>query len=523
MGILLIGLGIRIFHYIYNRSLWMDEIYLASSFMHMSYSDLAVRMLDYDQKAPIGFLWCVKFCVDIFGKGEMALRLIPFISGVAALILFRNVCRYFLTPTGQILAFSIFAFAPAFIYHSVEIKQYSTECLASVFSLYLFTKFNDKTVLSKKIYWGITAACTVLFSFSIVFMLAGIASGKIILDLIKKNWKTLFLNLVPFSLWAIAFVLTYFLFISKHAESKWVVYWFKTYNNFMPLPPTNVAELKWFPSNFVKMMDYPLGMIWDFNHGADNVAEKILKLPVIPGILLFTGMLITFKRSYRNYRIMIFPILFMLLASGLYLYPLLERFWLFIAPVFIIYIAIGFEYFNYKINSKILSYTLFFLIVGAPLAQSAFYLAQPERFYKHKKSFEKEALLYINTNLKPNDTVYNYWNNAPGYSVYKKMLSLKYNAIEGKDFRKNSENIVTYNGHLQSDFRKFNGKKRVWLIYNTQFLTDIGDLIDTPTWYYKNNIGPDENLIKEMKKIGKPIQKLVYSDITIWLFELQRT
>ena len=113
--ILSLGSALRLFHYIYNRSLWMDEIYLCSSFSHLSYTDLATKILDYEQKAPIGFLWLVKLTVNLFGYHEMGLRLIPLIAGIISLLLFARICRYFLQPWAQILALSIFAFSPALI------------------------------------------------------------------------------------------------------------------------------------------------------------------------------------------------------------------------------------------------------------------------------------------------------------------------------------------------------------------------------------------------------------------------
>jgi hypothetical protein len=62
------GVLLRLFHYFYNRSLWMDEIYLSSSFLHFNYTELATTVLDHDQKAPLGFLWLVKLAVDLFGR-----------------------------------------------------------------------------------------------------------------------------------------------------------------------------------------------------------------------------------------------------------------------------------------------------------------------------------------------------------------------------------------------------------------------------------------------------------------------
>ena len=517
--IALTGIFLRVFHYVYNRSLWMDEIYLSSSFLHFSYADLATRALDHDQKAPIGFLWAVKLMVDLFGKNELALRIMPLAAGIASLIVYIKVCRYFLSHYALVLAVAIFVLAPALVYHSVEIKQYSTECLATVLALYLFIRYKDQQEWKNKIIWGLLGALLLWFSYSVIFILAGIAGGVTLNELLKKRWKTLHIVIVPFVLWLISFVVNYLLFTHRQAESTWVVYFFKTYGNFMPMPPHNLTELKWFPRNLQLMFDYPLGLVWDLQGFMSGIIFKLMAIPVIPALLMGTGIYAVFKTHRRNFYVLILPVLLMLFASGIYLYPLIERFWVFIAPVFILFIAFGFDYFRLKLKKQWIALAVFIVILAGPIVQSAWYLVKPETFYKHKKSMERESLLHISENFRKGDAVYNYWNNYPGFDFYKVILPLKYMAAEGKDVRKKFSSLAGYNENLQQDLKQFAGKKRVWVIYNTLFLTDIGDLADDPKWYYKNN-APNDNLMAQFNKIGRPVQQRVYPDVTVVLFEL---
>jgi hypothetical protein len=517
--ILSLAMGLRLFHYFYNRSLWMDEVYLSSSFFHMNYKELANSILDYQQKAPVGFLWLVKLSVNLFGRNEMSLRLIPLLAGILSIFYFARVCKYFLNTWSQLLALSIFAFAPALIYHSSEIKQYSMECLATVMSLSLFISYKDDQSWKAKLLWGILGGLILWFSFSVIFILAGIATGLSLNYILKKEWNSFLLNALPFGIWLISFILNYVFFTHKHAESSWVVYFFKTYDNFMPFPPHSIQQLKWFPRNFYEMMDYPLGMTWNPKDFSCTLL-KVIAFPYIPVILLFSGISRLYKKNQGDFYALMFPIVLMLVASGMLLYPLLERFWVFIAPVFILFMAIGFEYYQQKIKSVMYRRLLFIIIMASPLFQSMYYVIQPRYFYKHKKSFEKEGLIHINNNYRDGDAVYNYWNNAPGYRVYKNILTFKYNAVEGHDFRKISSDLADYNKHLKTDLNLISGKKRVWLIYNTQFLTDIGDLVDDPKWYYKNQRSPTDNLLTQFNLLGRPIKKIVYKDITIYLFEL---
>ena len=65
--IIVFGIVVRLVQYLSNRSLWADEAALALNIVNRSYSELG-QPLDYDQAAPIGFLWLEKLAIDIFGN-----------------------------------------------------------------------------------------------------------------------------------------------------------------------------------------------------------------------------------------------------------------------------------------------------------------------------------------------------------------------------------------------------------------------------------------------------------------------
>ena len=75
---IIIGFGIilRLIPYLHNRSLWLDEVWLALNIIQKPYSQL-VGVLENSQIAPIGFLFIEKFMVLTFGDSEYALRVFP--------------------------------------------------------------------------------------------------------------------------------------------------------------------------------------------------------------------------------------------------------------------------------------------------------------------------------------------------------------------------------------------------------------------------------------------------------------
>ncbi len=518
--LLLFGFGLRLFHLIYNRSLWMDEVYLSTSFVKMNFSDLITKPLYYEQKAPVGFLTLVKFCTSALGNNEMALRLIPFTSSIASILIFIPVAKFYLKGWASVLAIGILCLSPALIYHAVEIKQYATELLATVLSLYFMLKFRDQKSISSCLMWGVYGALILWFSYAAVFILAGIGIGLSINYLIQKKYNLFLLNLIPSSIWALSFLINYFLFTHQHAESKWIVYWFNAYHNFMPFPPQSLSDVKWFVINLYRMIDYPLGLLWNFVSISTNpMINIVLKMPFIPVGLLLFGVLVFIKKNKYEMTILSVCILIMFIASGLKLYPLTERFWVFITPVIIILLAKGFEAFLERIKSKLLSSILFVLLLIGPFVQSIAFTINPNLFYVHKKSYQREALSYINDQFKEGDLVYMYWNNLPGYRIYKEMYNLKFNAFEGGDFRYSAKNFEEYYKLLGPELKALEKGKRVWLVFNTVFLTDIGDRIDEPAWYYHTNNNPTNILKKELLKSNKLIKMYVTKDISVCLLE----
>ncbi len=72
---LIIGVGafLRLFHYFYNRSLFGDDAYIATNIIYRGLSGL-LQPLEYNQKAPIGYLYAVELTTRLLGYSEFALR-----------------------------------------------------------------------------------------------------------------------------------------------------------------------------------------------------------------------------------------------------------------------------------------------------------------------------------------------------------------------------------------------------------------------------------------------------------------
>jgi hypothetical protein len=519
-----IGLGIflRLFHFFDNRSLWIDEVYLATSLISMDFLELASPPLAYEQKAPIGFLWMVKLCVMAFGNGEMALRLFPLACGVASLLLFKPVAHYFLRPMGVAVAIGIMALAPPLVYHAVEVKQYGSELLATVLVLFLYTRYHGKWEMRQLLWWGIWGAMVVWFSYAVIFVLAGTAFAVCLIYLLEREWKKLFYAMIPFTMWAISFVVNYFLFTYKHTDSEWLTHWFRVRDAFMPLPPASLADLKWFFQAGYYMLDYPLGLLWNFGMSTGSKALDIaLKMPLLPALFLAVGWMSFYRTDRTTFLLLLFPLLLTLLASGIEAYPFFERLLVFLAPLLILIMARGTRVVAvFFLRGFGGTYIVAGLILLGPMYSSAREVYNTELFGGRKHWHVREALLYINERVKEGDAVYISWNALPEYRFYKDAHLLHFKAIEGKDVRQKSENVPEYFHYLSPDLEAVTKHKRAWVVVNKVMGANIGE-VESPTDLFANEIRDGKRLVQKLSESGKLQDAYISPDTDVYLFEFK--
>jgi len=485
--IISIGIFLRLYHFFYNRSLWEDEIYLSSGIIKHTFKDIFTQPLPYLQKAPLGYLIFDKLGVMVLGATEKGLRFYPLLCGIASLFVFVPVSKYLLKPAGQILAIAVLSFAPPLIYHSAEAKPYIAELLASLIIIWWYIKYRYETSLSKLVLWGLGGAVIVWFCYSAIFVLAATGMAIAIPYLKKKNWKVILSLSIPAIMWIVSFIISYFLYAKDGSNSDWLVnYWAKVMAGYMPHQPA--AAVVWLMHRLFSFFDYPLGLSWLNDWREHNVIKQVLtRLAFVPLILFITG-IIYFYKNNRSF-LMLVGIMFLIAvtASALKLYPMDERLTTYLSPFGILLFGAGFQFFLQENKFvKIIGYVLAAILVVSPLKVAFSQVINPNLFGAMKKSYQREALFYLNDRYQPGDMVYVYRNDIPGYLLYKKLDSLKYTAIIGNDYRNSSNSFNEYFSKLENDIIPFKGKKRVWIIYGTYVDWPVGEWGHDPIWYYIN-------------------------------------
>ncbi len=84
-GLVLLGLALRLFHYLRNPSVWHDEAALVLNVLGKSFREL-LGPLWFSEAAPPLFLWIEKVVTHTLGDGTYALRLVPFLTGTGGIV-----------------------------------------------------------------------------------------------------------------------------------------------------------------------------------------------------------------------------------------------------------------------------------------------------------------------------------------------------------------------------------------------------------------------------------------------------
>lgn len=206
---LLLALGaiLRFGLWLQDRSLFIDEASLALNFCEKTYAGLW-GPLAYEQYAPPLFSTAVKWCTDVFGHSERALRLFPLWSSLVSIGLFGVVARRYVP---QVLMLSaacwVFAFSDVQFHYGTEAKQYSSDVAVALTLLYMALRQMDRPF--RGVWWALAGGAAVWLSMPSVFMLFGIGVENLWANRKRWNWQGLYGWVAIVAFWLTSFGVYY--------------------------------------------------------------------------------------------------------------------------------------------------------------------------------------------------------------------------------------------------------------------------------------------------------------------------
>jgi len=396
--ILAAGVALRLRQYLFNRSLWHDEILLASTFVDRGFSELIFQPLANNQAAPLAFLVLVKLITTLFGTHEWSLRLLSMVCGVAALCLALPIARkLFASFAAQATFVGLMAASPVLVYYSTEFKQYQGDVLCTVLILWLTIRFKPEHVARDALWLGLAGAACVWLSHAIAFVLAG--SGLVLwLEMARRSERSAWLAMSAVGLvWLASIATDYVLSLSLLPNDGYLSNFWAT--SFAPIPPTSLDDLRWFGEG-------ALGLVYLGMHQMGTAFREVLPGwfggPIVLLLCLTVlGCAALARQSGRAAMVGAVSLMAVLGASALHLYPFRSRLILFLVPfVFLALAALvqRVHELSRRWAGPWLAATLALATLAMPLRLSAHTLVHPNN-YQDLRS----ALQYIAAHREPGD------------------------------------------------------------------------------------------------------------------------
>lgn len=438
----------RLRQYLANRSLWADEASLAYNLANRNFATLTQK-LDYEQGAPIGFLFIEKLFVILLGNQDQVMRLFPLIAGIIAIYLFYRIAQVHIK--GGMLAVFLFAISWSLIYYSSELKQYSSDVMIALLLVFLAIRCLKEGVQARDfLLLGVSGAVGLWISHPSAFVLAGIGL-TLFIAAITKNPRVPVRWLVGLgALWLLLFEVEYLVSL-RHliADDYLQSYWQKA---FMPLPPWE--NRAWFVRTYYSTLSTSMGradLLW------------ILAFP----LLMVIGTLSLFYRE-RNIAILIVsPIFLTLFASALQKYPFKDRFVLFLIPFMMLLVAEAFGWIysiitRWHLGLARLAYSILVVVFFFQSANPAM-----EFFLKPYNGADlKPVMEYVANHRSSSETIYVYHSADPAFNYYAPLYGIDAeNVLIGYD---TPQKRVALKGFFD-DVKKLQGHDRVWFIFSDIF------------------------------------------------------
>ncbi len=453
-ALLVIGFGLvlRLRLFVLNISFWLDEAMLALNIVNRGFISL-IKPLDYEQGAPLGFLWIAKLFESILGNHETSLRLFPFLAGCLGLILLWRVARQFIAPVGVLFALLIFASSRHILSYSVQFKQYAVDVTVTLL-LYWVGLVLLRRQLSRQDYWftGLFGALCIWISHPAVFTLAGVGLVVIGARLLKKDWCNALALVACAFFWLINFAGLYLIQYRNLAADNYLTDFWAEF--FMPV---TAAAPGWILDRLVGLFYNPGGMSTDI-------------FPVVIMLLTFAGMLSLFIREKRWIWMFALSLVFTLAASSLHKYPFGGRMGMFAVPGLLICAGEGLELLRRLFCSRPWLGWVVGLALTGVLTYASFSFALEMVVRPKMTENIAPTMSFLKTNYRAGDVIYLYYNSLPAFRYY----APKY-GLAGAVLLNGVDSHTNRPGY-QAEVDQLRGNKRVWFLFS--HLTDYEYLDD---------------------------------------------
>ena len=437
-----VALLLRILDFLPRRSFWLDEAMLGINIQQSGFRALLGR-LDFDQAAPVGFLWAERLVYVTLGSNDFWLRVFPFLFGLLSIWMVYCLARQNGSRHFAWLALALVALSPAHLRYSGDLKQYTLDVLVAAALLWSF----GQTLRSPQ-YPGahgrlaLAGAMAIWFSHPSMFVLAGIGIAGVVSQWRRFAevgfWKT-WLSIG--TTWLISFVVLYAVNLRHVSGSEdLTTYWAAHF-----APALSRASWHWYLNHFIRNSEYLFSTGWtwaSFVLSAIGLVSLLVRRTAIGlAILLMVGVT--------------------LLASTMSLYPFYGRLLMFMLPAGALLVAESVEVMRLflKRHSR-LAAQLFYGVAVVALLQSPLRLDIDRVSNRSPETGMKPLIPAMLAKSLPGDQIFVYYGAVPEFRFYAPAFNIANDAyISGSRHRTDPP---AYRAELDQSLKS----GRVWFVFS---------------------------------------------------------
>jgi len=399
------GIAISIFMNRVGRSLWLDEAMLAYSFSKRSIWELTGSIFEWEQSAPVLYLYMVKLLTIIFGNTEFVLRSFSVLCYAIVLFLSGYVAKKLFYIKYPILVAAFLANMNFMLNYSNQFKQYMSECIWVLLVLLVYYFYKEKGLAWWKMalafmvfIWGANPACFFIGGILIYEFICGILKmGAFVRTQTSPDKVSEGRLLIRNSIFtgigvAVSFIGYFFYWLRGTATSSAMQdYW---QNADFPLIPKNLEDIK-----LAKAFLYEIFITF---------REARVFMVALVLVALIIGI---FWEKNKYCTVIALGFFVALFASYIHMFPIADRLWCFSYPIFTIlaFYAVN----QMAAGSKKAELAALFLMFTLMLTNNGILV------YRHAENVywtgeEANASIdYVQEHIRDDEKVYVYYHSIP--------------------------------------------------------------------------------------------------------------
>lgn len=324
-----IGIALRLRAYCFDRSLWLDELFLWSTLGPPRLSRAWEPLYEGQVAAP-GFVALVQLLRSVLGDSEPELRFLPLVAGIAALPLLAALLRASAGRLAAVFGVTLLALSPHAIYYSADFKPYSLDLAIALGLLWSATR---RLVAGTGPSWRFAAAglLAVVVSLPASLVVGGCALAFAHEAARRRDRRALATTIVSSLLWLAAFVVMHRSLLSHHHGNADIHdYWVR--EGAFPSPGL-AGALGYVPIAVCRALSNPAGLGDEWG--------RVTVTTYVAGLLFLAGIVIGWRRDGRIVRLHLAILALALCCGALRLYPFSGRVLCFLVPSLMIPVCIA--------------------------------------------------------------------------------------------------------------------------------------------------------------------------------------